>query len=443
MNREAAAADQVPFSEAEPMFAGFAPADIVELAYCSGDFVLAIDADHVVRDVAVNVHDIGFASQWIGQRWVDTVTADSRAKIEQMLAGDGTHWRQVNHGDGEEAIAVRYRLIRPQGGHWYFAIGRDLRPLAAMQQRLIKAQQAMERDYLRLRQTEARYRVLFVDAATLQVQRANQSSQQLLGQGEAAVEGVALASLFAPEARDGIAAYLGALAVNPHVAPVPVALPGGAGSAVLAATPFRQTGELAWLVSIDKGGDASSARVEERNLGDIIDDMPDAFVLADEAMQIIVANRAFVDGLVGRPDVDLPLLRKQLREFQQVRNFSTIVADLAGGEEPVELSAMMIDRGTPLYGFALRLVARRERELVANGTAFPQSVEQLTELVGRKSLKQIVRESTDLIERMCIEAALNHTSDNRASAAEILGISRQSLYSKLHQHGIGNFEDRD
>jgi len=51
-------------------------------------------------------------------------------------------------------------------------------------------------------------------------------------------------------------------------------------------------------------------------------------------------------------------------------------------------------------------------------------------LVGRASLKEIVRESTDLIERLCIEAALVYTSDNRASAAEILGLSRQSLYSR-------------
>ena len=52
-------------------------------------------------------------------------------------------------------------------------------------------------------------------------------------------------------------------------------------------------------------------------------------------------------------------------------------------------------------------------------------------------LKDIVRESTDLIERLCIEAALVYTSDNRASAAEILGLSRQSLYSKLNRYGLG------
>ena len=65
-----------------------------------------------------------------------------------------------------------------------------------------------------------------------------------------------------------------------------------------------------------------------------------------------------------------------------------------------------------------------------------RSVEQLTELVGRVSLKQLVRETTDLIEKLSIEAALRLTDDNRASAAELLGLSRQSLYVKLRRYGL-------
>ena len=77
------------------------------------------------------------------------------------------------------------------------------------------------------------------------------------------------------------------------------------------------------------------------------------------------------------------------------------------------------------------------REVTTGGADLPRSVDELTDLVGRMPLKDIVRESTDLIERLCIEAALVYTSDNRASAAEILGLSRQSLYSKLNRYGLG------
>ena len=53
-------------------------------------------------------------------------------------------------------------------------------------------------------------------------------------------------------------------------------------------------------------------------------------------------------------------------------------------------------------------------------------------------LKDLVRESTDLIEQLCIEAALELTQDNRASAAGLLGLSRQSFYVKLRRHGLGH-----
>jgi DNA-binding NtrC family response regulator len=58
-------------------------------------------------------------------------------------------------------------------------------------------------------------------------------------------------------------------------------------------------------------------------------------------------------------------------------------------------------------------------------------------------MRDIVSETTDLIERMCIEAALELTHDNRASAAEMLGLSRQSLYVKLRRYGLGDLGGSD
>jgi DNA-binding NtrC family response regulator len=51
-------------------------------------------------------------------------------------------------------------------------------------------------------------------------------------------------------------------------------------------------------------------------------------------------------------------------------------------------------------------------------------------------MKDIVGETTDLIERSCIQSALALTQNNRASAAEMLGLSRQSLYVKLRRFGL-------
>jgi DNA-binding NtrC family response regulator len=64
------------------------------------------------------------------------------------------------------------------------------------------------------------------------------------------------------------------------------------------------------------------------------------------------------------------------------------------------------------------------------------SVAELSHLVGRMPMKDIVNETTEMIERMCIQSALELTHNNRASAAEMLGLSRQSLYVKLRRFGI-------
>jgi DNA-binding NtrC family response regulator len=44
---------------------------------------------------------------------------------------------------------------------------------------------------------------------------------------------------------------------------------------------------------------------------------------------------------------------------------------------------------------------------------------------------------------MCIEAALKLTGDNRATAAELLGLSRQSLYVKLRRFGLAEVTEYD
>ncbi len=471
MNLESTSGDQIPFGDPEVMFEGFTKEDILNLAYCAGDFMLAIDENKIVRDIAVNVRDHGFAHQWVGLKWSDTVTVESRPKIEQLLDPDHPAknvWRQVNHMHDGEDVPVNYKVIKPQNSNWYIAIGRDLRSISVLQQRLLKTQQSMERDYLHLRQTETRYRLLFdhisypvliADAESYDIQQANRACHSLMGAAPGSLEGKDLLALVDRHFRDDVIAYIGAVSVNSSAAPVSVRLTGRTDYVKIAASAFRQSGKQYWLVNIDDGLHEVPSKQSDQYVLDVVEKMPDAFVLADEKQSIVVANRAFAElvqagsveqllgvslnRFIGRPEVDLGLLKKQLKDHQNVRNFSSVVNDLNGGEEPVEISAIMIEREQPLFGYSVRSIGRRERDLPRSAQDYPRSVEQLTELVGRKPLKEIVRESTDLIERMCIEAALIHTSDNRASAAEILGLSRQSLYSKLHRHGLGNLTDKD
>ena len=104
----------------------------------------------------------------------------------------------------------------------------------------------------------------------------------------------------------------------------------------------------------------------------------------------------------------------------------------------VEISAALVRENDDAYlGFTIRDVSRRQGADARAPRELPRSAGQLSELVGRVPMKDIVGETTDLIEQLCIEAALDLTRDNRAAAAEMLGMSRQSLYVKLRRYGLG------
>ncbi|MBP6764534.1 MAG: transcriptional regulator PpsR, partial [Rubrivivax sp.] len=137
----------------------------------------------------------------------------------------------------------------------------------------------------------------------------------------------------------------------------------------------------------------------------------------------------------------LGVLITNLRQRGSVGLFTTTLRGEFGAVLEVEISASQV--GTPeapSLAFAVRDIGRR---LQGGGedrapTKLARSAGELTELVGRVPMKDIVSETTDLIEQLCIETALQMTQDNRALAAQLLGLSRQSLYVKLRRFGIGD-----
>jgi hypothetical protein len=64
------------------------------------------------------------------------------------------------------------------------------------------------------------------------------------------------------------------------------------------------------------------------------------------------------------------------------------------------------------------------------------AMRNVMDLVGSAPLKDIVSATTDVVEKMCIETAVELTNNNRVAAAEMLGLSRQSLYVKLRKYGL-------
>lgn len=440
----------------------------------SSDVAMVIDREGIIRDVAVSNSELlpeDFA-ELIERRWIDTVTSESRRKVEELLRDASgkaeSRWREINQQCARGQIPFRYVALDAGRDGRVIALGRDLRGDAALQQRLLHAQQSMERDYIRLRQAESRYRVLFqitseaviiVDQASRKVMEANPAAGEMLGIAASALPGQSFTKLFHGDSRDAAVALLNDGNAAAQSDPVRVRLADGRDTYYATASLFRQDNATHVLVRLlSEGRDAPQQEDDaKRKLLRILNRIPDAFLVTDDALTIIDTNLAFLEmsqlasadvakGLplsrfIGRPGVDVDVLMANLREHGWVRNFGTVLRTLYGAQEDVEVSAVAVRDGNEAYnGFVIH-TARRELLVPAERLReLPRTAEQLTQLVGRVSLREIVGETTDVIERMCIEAALNLTSNNRASAAEILGLSRQSLYSKLNRYGLSSFE---
>jgi transcriptional regulator PpsR len=439
----------------------------------AADVTLVVDAAGVIRDYAFGVDQaaVDGAERWRGRPWVDTVTVESRPKIEQLLrdaaAGAPPRGRQVNHPSGRGAdTPVLYSAVEAGRAGGVVALGRDLRSIAALQQRLVDAQQSMERDFWRLRNVETRYRLLFqmaseavliVDAAAQKVVEANRASGELLGGGPEGPAGRPFPEGFDAESTQAIETLLAGVRAAGRADECRARLAADGREFLVSASLFRQESATLLLVRLTPvKPDVHLAVVPRAQAAvlKVVERAPDAFVVTDPDGRILTANPAFLDlaqlasgeqargesleRWLGRPGVDLSVLLANLRQHGSVRLFPTTLRGEHGLAAEVEICAVsVVDAGTPCCGFAIRNVGQRVAAEPRTGRDLPQAVEHLTELVGRVALKDLVREATDLIERMCIEAALELTGDNRASAAEMLGLSRQSLYVKLHRYGLG------
>ncbi len=471
--------------EAPARTLGDLSADVAgRLIAASSDVAMIVDDQGVIRDLAFGSEDLlreGYY-EWLGKPWADTVTVESRPKVEALLrdsrANVAPRWRHINHPsvDGADLPLSYSAIALPQAGRKSgvrsVVFGRDLRANAALQQRLISAQQAMERDYWRLRHMETRYRSLFqvaseavviIDAASGKLEEANPAALALFGV-EASRPGWMLAEHFKVEAEAakpsaGVAAMFARVSTTGHGESLIASLSQG-GAMRVSASLFRQEKTAHLLVRVMPQETARSA-VDghgQAALLKLIESAPDAFVVTDLEGLIVTANHAFIDlaqlateaqvkgqsmeRWLGRTGVDLNVLISNLRQRGAVRLFATVMRGEYGASTEVEISGVAVTEGEfPCLGFTIRDVSRRlgaEVRTTGAGREMPRSVGQMTELVGRVPLKDIVRDTTDLIEQLCIEAALELTHDNRASAAEMLGLSRQSLYVKLRRFNIGD-----
>ncbi|MEY4698042.1 MAG: transcriptional regulator PpsR, partial [Pseudomonadota bacterium] len=214
-----------------------APDLLGEILATASDVALLVAPSRRVISVLVNPHHRSFGqlTDWEGAHLKDILTEESLRKVEARInemhgARHGETAVELNHADQTNwEFPVRYSMHRIGADDSILMLGRDLRPIAEVQQQLVQAQLALERDYETQRELDTRYRVLMevardpvimVSMSTGRISDINPAAAQLLGGQRSELVGAAIAQEFEGRRRGEFLESLANLAVTESSGPI-------------------------------------------------------------------------------------------------------------------------------------------------------------------------------------------------------------------------------
>jgi transcriptional regulator PpsR len=447
---------------------------LLELLSAATDLTLVVAANNVVETVIVNPQSglSAMAAGWEGKQLEDLLAEESWAKLGPRLkARDTALPLELNHAKAVQyEFPVRYSLRRLPGTDKTLMLGRDLRPMAEVQQQLVQAHRAIGRDHESQRELETRYRVLMeenslplliVSETTGRIIDLNGSAARLLGAARNELLNASVAQEFDGRRRGELLESLAKNGTSDGAGYLDLNVRRTGQRVKISAKMFRAARDRLLLCRI---GLSESAQSQESDRNQMMDHLfekgTDAIVFLDGNGLIKSANEAFLNltdshsvsvvvdrvfsDFLSRGAVDLKVLLDNVKRSGHLRHYRTRLNTDYMGEVAVEISATLFqDKGKQVVGLVVRDSVVTDSIIWPVSGGESEGLRNVMRLVGYSTLKEIVDETTEIIEKMCIEAALDMSGNNRAAAAELLSLSRQSLYVKLRKFGILNKEASD
>lgn len=436
------------------------------------DITLLLDMDGVIREATLSpAMSAESVDGWLGRPWVEIAGDMGGDKVKRMVddarVSGISAFRQMNQRfpSGLE-IPMEFTTVLLGGRAGMLAIGKNLQAVAELQSRLIAAQQTMERDYWKLREIETRYRLVFdasneavmiVSTANLRIIEANRTAIEAVNSPRRRNEDLAGRELLhevAAEDREAVREMLARIRERGKALSILVHLGAEARPWMLRGSLITAEPGHVFLLQFTAATDLSvkAEHSEQSTVEDLVDRLPDAFVALDATGIIRHANQAFLDLVqvgskgsaigesLGRwlwqPGADLNALLTNIQLHKTVRLFTTTVRGELGTDTEIEISAASSEGSEHNHiGVLLRNVARRlpstgESDLLRTALA------SLSEQIGKSSLRKLVKNTVGIVEQHYVKEALEIAGGNRTATAELLGLSRQSLYAKLSRYGL-------
>lgn len=441
------------------------------------DLAVMVAGDDTVQGISVNPEcpSLGCLDHWVGRKFATFLTEESRVKFNDRMklisSSPGVARRplELNHVDNATwEFPIRYTLHQVDDTGSVLLVGRDMQPIAEVQKRLVSEQLARERDQQRMRGSDTFYRVVLEASQTPivllepkkgRVHDLNSAAASLLGSNTETLSGTSFAQIFEGRRRDELMEALQAAASSDKAARVVVVARRNGRELVLVPEYFRAAGELFLLCRFEvdesgtgagtEGGEALSllfaAASDAIAITDgkgVIREANEAFLVLSDAAQIRdVRGRPLTDFL-ARGAVDLKLILETADRSGRISRYGTQINSVVGSRVNVDISVAKLRYagGDTGFGFIIRdMTPAHSAEFEGGGAVMSEeAMRNVMDLVGTASLKELVSATSDVVEKMCIETAVKLTGNNRVAAAEMLGLSRQSLYVKLRKHGLLN-----
>ncbi len=413
----------------------------------------------------------GNLDHWEGRQVSEFLTTESTPKLQAVLdafARGETLLKSVELNHTDNAVwefPVRYSFHPFGNENNLLLLGRDLRPIAETQQQLVQAQMSLEQGYEARREFDARYRLLlrsvrdaivFVSVNDGTIKDLNEPAAALIGSTRDDLIGASFSQEFRDKRREEFIESLVNTAISENTSGFDVVTRRNRQRVVIVPNVFRAAGERVLICRVTSA-DETMAQLDGLgfNLNVLFEKSSDAMVFTSVTGQIDTCNDSFLDlvdaahlvdvkgrnlgDFLGRGQIDMSVLIENARRAGQMRMYSTKIMNEFGAKTAVEMSVTYLnDRSEPELGFVIRDASRVDAIRKTPVQTTEESSRNVMELVGSATLKEIVSETTDVVEKMCIETAVNLTRNNRVAAAEMLGLSRQSLYVKLRKYGLLN-----
>jgi transcriptional regulator PpsR len=411
-------------------------------------------------------------NSWINKNIYDFLTIESKEKLNfhltslSDLSQSSTKWFELNHiSENTGEFPVKYKGFKAANKKNVILIGNDLSPVAEIQKKFVNSQLALEREYSRYRSFETKYKALIefseeplflLDGVTGKILNLNDSAAKIINEKRDKLVGISLSKFFNFKNNSEFIELLKSDEIVKNYNSSKNIK--SKANFNFQSSIFRAENEICIIVRLQK---ENEVKVKENELNNILNKFYDntryGIVFTDSIGTIKYVNDSFISlckienqqllierpfsDFLARGIIDMKVLIEATLENGSTMPFKTQL--ISNYDIKTEIEITSTKTSINFVDYICFLISHRPNESepetennINENVVSEKATKKIMKLVGSAPLKDLVADTSDIVEKICIETALKMTKNNRVATAEMLNLSRQSLYVKLRKYNL-------